>query len=72
MRRNVSWRELNPMQRVAVAVLGCIQVGLAIVAWRDLAKRPAAEVNGNKRMWAAIIAINWVGPLAYFAKGRRA
>jgi hypothetical protein len=71
MRRNISWRELDPKQRVAVAVLGCIQLGLAIAAWRDLARRPAVLVNGNKRMWAAIIAINWVGPIAYFAKGRR-
>jgi hypothetical protein len=72
MRRNVSWRELSPGRRAALAVLGCVQVALAIAAWRDLAKRPAAEVNGSKRIWAAIIAINWVGPLAYFAKGRRA
>ncbi len=71
MRRNVSWRDLDPRQRAAVAVLGCVQVGLAIAAWRDLARRPAARVNGSKRMWAAIIAINWIGPLAYFVRGRR-
>ena len=31
----------------------------------------AEEVVGSKGKWAAIIAINFVGPLAYFARGRR-
>jgi hypothetical protein len=72
MRRNVTWKELTPGRRAAVLVVGCIQLALAISAWRDLAKRPAAQVNGDKRIWAAVIAINWVGPVLYFRKGRRA
>ncbi len=71
MRKDVRWSELSPGRRIAVALLGVVQVGLAVAAWRDLAERSDAEVNGSKRTWAAIIAINWVGPIVYFAKGRR-
>ena len=28
-------------------------------------------VSSSKAMWAAIIAVNFVGPLAYFARGRK-
>ena len=36
----------------------------------DLARRPADRVNGSKVKWAAVIGINFVGPLRYFTKGR--
>jgi len=48
-----------------------IQLALAVAAWVDLARRPADQVNGRKGLWAAVIAVNWVGPIAYFVKGRR-
>jgi len=72
MKRNVSWKELSPGRRVAVAILGFVQVALAVSAWRDLGERSAAELNGSKRVWAAVIAINWVGPILYFTRGRKA
>lgn len=43
-------------------------MGLAI---RDLRKRPEAEVNGNKRLWYGIVLVQFVGPIAYFAFGRK-
>ncbi len=52
-------------------LLTSVQVSLAVAAWTDLAQRPAREVNGRKRTWSAIIAINFIGPLLYFRKGRR-
>jgi hypothetical protein len=66
-----SWAELSPGQRTAVLVVGSIQLSLAATAWTDLARRPAWKVNGRKGVWAAVIAINWIGPLAYFRWGRR-
>ncbi|WP_208104024.1 PLDc N-terminal domain-containing protein [Modestobacter roseus] len=48
-----------------------MQLSLATTAWADLATRPADQVNGSKARWAAVIAINWVGPLAWFRWGRR-
>lgn len=65
------WSDLTSGQQAAIVVAGCVQVSLAAAAWADLARRPTEEVVGSKGKWAAIIAINFVGPLAYFARGRR-
>jgi Phospholipase_D-nuclease N-terminal len=65
------WNELSGRQQTTVLTLASIQLSLAATAWADLATRPAAEVNGSKRRWALLIAINVVGPLAYFRWGRR-
>ena len=65
------WADLTPRQRVVVLVLGAGQLALAATAWADLATRPALEVNGSKARWAGIIAINVLGPLAWFRWGRR-
>lgn len=65
------WHDLSSRQQTAVLTLASVQLSLAATAWADLATRPAAEVNGSKRRWAAIIAINVVGPMAYFRRGRR-
>ena len=65
------WAELTGGQRTAVLVLGSLQLSLAATAWTDLVRRPARRVTGRKGVWAAVIAINWIGPLAYFRWGRR-
>jgi len=65
------WSDLTSGQQAAIVVAGCVQVSLAAAAWADLARRPAEDVVGSKGKWAAIIAINFVGPVAYFARGRR-
>ena len=65
------WADLTDRQRTVVLTLASIQVSLAATAWADLATRPADRINGRKAMWAAIIAVNFVGPLAYFRWGRR-
>jgi Phospholipase_D-nuclease N-terminal len=66
-----SWSELSPAQQTAVLVLGSLQLSLAATAWVDLARRPASQVNGPKALWTAVIAVNWVGPIAWFRWGRR-
>ena len=65
------WADLSPRQRAGVVALGAVQVSLAAAAWTDLARRPARTVNGPKPVWALVIAINIVGPLAWFRFGRR-
>jgi hypothetical protein len=65
------WADLTPRQQAAVLVLGSLQLSLAATAWIDLARRPAAQVNGRKGVWAAVIAVNWVGPLSYLRWGVR-
>lgn len=58
-------------ERAAVLTLASVQLSLAASAWADLARRPAEQVNGSKATWAAVIAINVVGPVLYFTKGRQ-
>jgi hypothetical protein len=65
------WRELSPREQTAVLTLASVQLSLAATAWADLARRPAVDVNGSKLRWALLIAINFVGPVAYFRWGRR-
>jgi len=65
------WSDLTKGQKVAVLVLGSVQLSLAAAAWADLATRPASKVNGKKAMWAPVIAVNFFGPLAYLRWGRR-
>ena len=64
------WRDMSDKEQTAVLVLVSIQLALAATAWADLASRPVDEVNGRKRTWAALIGINFIGPLAYFRLGR--
>jgi hypothetical protein len=65
------WSELTTAQRRGVLALGAVEVALAGAAWTDLVRRPAETVNGRKSWWALAIAVNFVGPLAYFRWGRK-
>ena len=69
--RKRRWRDLSVGQRIAVIALATVQIGLAAVAWTDLARRPANTVRGSKPWWAVVIGVNFVGPLAYLRFGRR-
>jgi len=68
---NRRWVDLTPGQQTAVLTAASVQLSLAATAWAQLATTPAAEVDGSKARWAAVIAINFVGPLAWFRWGRR-
>lgn len=68
--RKRSWSDLSTGQQMALAGAAAVQIGLAVVAWTDLARRPAEEVHGPKLAWAAVIAVNFVGPISYFVWGR--
>jgi hypothetical protein len=64
------WRDLRTGQKTAFLAMCAAQVGLAAIAWVDLARRPAEQVNGRKPLWAGAIAVNFVGPIAYLVWGR--
>jgi len=64
------WAELTERQQTAILVAASVQLSLAATAWADLATRPAELVNGRKAIWAAVIGVNFVGPVAYFTRGR--
>lgn len=65
------WNELTDGEKTAILVAASVQIPLAATAWIDLARRPAAQVRGPKPLWAVAIAVNFVGPISYFAVGRR-
>jgi hypothetical protein len=43
--------------------------------WNELSqgqqRRPGEQIRGSKKLWTAAAFVNFVGPLAYFAFGRR-
>jgi acyl-CoA reductase-like NAD-dependent aldehyde dehydrogenase len=69
-RRRKSWRELPAQQKAALVFAAVAEIGMAAGAWADLVRRPAGQVRGPKWRWALLIAVNFVGPIAYFRWGR--
>ena len=65
------WRDLSPQQKkiaVAAVILNAI---IASFTWRDLRRRPASAVRGNKRLWRLASMANTSGSVAYWLFGRR-
>ncbi|MEI6775637.1 MAG: PLDc N-terminal domain-containing protein [Chloroflexales bacterium] len=65
------WFDLPPAQRRLIIALASLQISLLAAALYDIARRPAEQINGSKAAWAAASLVSFVGPLAYFAWGRR-
>jgi hypothetical protein len=62
---------MSTTQRAAIVAGAAVEVALTTVALVDLARRPAAQVRGNKALWALGCFIQPVGPVAYLTVGRR-
>jgi Phospholipase_D-nuclease N-terminal len=62
---------LPPRYRVLLGAAAVAEIGLAAAAWTDIKRRPADQINGSKILWAGLSFVNFVGPLSYFAFGRR-
>jgi hypothetical protein len=65
------WSDLTPTQQKLILAGGAVEVILTTSALISLARRPKEAVRGPKALWAASLVIQPVGPLAYFALGRR-
>lgn len=65
------WRDLTLTQRVSTVLVGGIQLALLKAALKDIRRRPATEIKGGKRLWTALAFVNGIGPIAYFAFGRK-
>ena len=63
--------QMSPAGRVALGVIGVVQVAFAALAFWDLAHRDAEELRGPKPAWIPVILVNWIGPAVYFAFGVR-
>lgn len=65
------WADATPRQRGAVYAAGAVQFALLGAALADLHGRSADEVAGPRWAWTLASFVNVVGPVAYFAFGRR-
>lgn len=75
MRRGkVSWSEMSPAKRCAVASFAVLDLALRAWALADLVQRPPEQIKGPKAAWAVVLGVvNSAGvlPAAYLALGRR-
>jgi len=62
---------MSDRSKTLTLMAACVQISLAVTAWTDLARRPAEDVDGPEALWAVVIGVNFVGPVAYFTIGRR-
>ncbi|NDZ97229.1 hypothetical protein G3I13_18825 [Streptomyces sp. SID6673] len=63
--------DLPPRSRAMIIVGAVIQFVLQGAALRDLKRRPSAQVKGPKPLWVGLSFVNYLGPIAYFAVGRK-
>jgi hypothetical protein len=54
-----------------MAIVVPIQVVLAALAWRDLARQPATRIRGPKRFWKVFVTMNPGNSVVYWLFGRR-
>lgn len=69
--RRMRWEDLSQGQRRLILALASLQLSLLATALWDIYRRPAEQIKGSKWAWAAASLVSFVGPLAYFAFGRR-
>lgn len=65
------WSELSRCTRRLIVVAAVAEAVFKVVMLVDVQRRPAALVRGPKWMWRLLAFVNLLGPLAYFAVGRR-
>ena len=66
-----TWRDLSQGQRTAIVAAGAAEAVTTLAALVDLSRRPAAEVRGPKALWVVAFIVQPIGPIAYWAVGRR-
>ena len=73
MARNKTWTDLKDREKAPFVLRGVLQFALLAAALADIYRRPAEEINGSKWLWSATALVNLmgIGPIAYFAFGRK-
>jgi hypothetical protein len=65
------WSDLSQGRRRFIVVAAVAEASLKAVMLIDLKRRPADQIRGSKWMWMPLAFVNLVGPVSYFAIGRR-
>ena len=68
------WSDLSESSRRLIIAAAIGEAVLKTAVLIDIRRRPASQIRGSKRMWiiaAVLVNSAGVGPLSYFAFGRR-
>jgi len=65
------WAKLSDRQRALILGAAAAELSLKIAALIDIKRRPAERIRGPKALWRAAMVVNLLGPLSYFAIGRK-
>jgi hypothetical protein len=68
------WNDLSKRTRILLLAAAVIDGALRVAALIDIKRRPASQIRGRKRVWAAVVAVvssAGVVPISYFVFGRR-
>jgi hypothetical protein len=65
------WADLSDRQRALLLGAAAAELSLKIAALIDIKRRPADRIRGPKALWRGAMAINLLGPVSYFAIGRK-
>jgi hypothetical protein len=68
------WSDLSERTRRLLVTAAVADAALRVAALIDIKRRPAEQIRGGKRVWAAVVAlVNSAGvvPISYFVFGRR-
>jgi hypothetical protein len=68
------WGDLSERNRKVIIAAAIGEAVLKTAVLIDIRRRPASQIRGSKRMWiiaAVLVNSAGVGPLSYFAFGRR-
>ena len=66
-----TWSDLSEGQRNAIKVMAAAELAMKIAMLVDIGRRPASQIRGPKSAWRLAAAVNLIGPVSYFAFGRR-
>jgi hypothetical protein len=69
--RNKKSSALPTRRRVRIVVQALVQLSLTAWTLWDLKKRPASQINGDKRWWTLGAFVQPFGPIAYIIFGRK-
>ena len=64
--------QFSPVEIILFTIVGVVELGLLIAAWVVLFRTPSARLTLPKWAWAVICLVQFVGPIAFFAVGRKA
>ncbi len=69
--QNDPGKNVSNARRVMAVIQFMIQTGLLLAALADITRRPAEEINGDKRRWFAFLFTPYIGPIGYLMFGRK-